>query len=125
MNVIRKLVLCLNVLCLISCATPIKNNSTKQCLNSCIQKFESCRQSCVNNCARCSATESHKSSTNYTKYIHEKQISGEFIARELNSYRDPLQCRKITCNCSADLSACKQNCTGVIQKRLEAVPFCT
>lgn len=44
--------------------------------------------------------------------------------RELNSYRDPLQCRKVTCDCLSDFAICKKGCTGVIPTKLQAVPYC-
>jgi hypothetical protein len=45
--------------------------------------------------------------------------------RGLKSYHDPLQCRKVTCNCPSDFITCNQGCTGVIQKKLRSVPYCT
>lgn len=113
---------------LISCAGHYsqlnRHGAVNQCKQLCVQKLQSCRSTCVNNCPNCCGVARVNSATNYAKYVHEQRIKGVFIARELNSYRDPLQCRKITCNCSADFSTCTQNCTGVIQKRLQAVPYC-
>jgi hypothetical protein len=42
----------------------------------------------------------------------------------LNSYRDPLQCRKVTCNCHADYQVCIQSCSGVIHKQLRVASAC-
>jgi len=123
MNSILRLLLCCLFICLSGCATQ-HMQQVKQCKAVCLQKFNECRSTCTNNCPNCSASSSHTSSTNYAKYVHQERIMGGIVARELNSYRDPLQCRKVSCNCSADLSTCAQNCTGIIQKRLEAVPYC-
>jgi hypothetical protein len=35
------------------------------------------------------------------------------VSRDLNSYRDPLQCRKVTCDCLADNNVCKASCRGL------------
>lgn len=99
--------------------------STKQCLIQCKQSFNSCSKLCVNNCATCSAKANHEMIVNYSEYVHEEQVEGGYVMRRLKSYRDPLQCRKVSCNCSADLAICEQSCTGVIHKQLRAVPYCT
>ncbi|MDP3268297.1 MAG: acyltransferase [Legionella sp.] len=96
-----------------------------QCTMMCAQRFETCNQLCTNNCKNCSASSTHTSRENFLKYMHEKRLMGGFVTRRLNSYRDPLQCRKVTCNCKADLMACKQGCTGVVRKGLQTVPYCT
>lgn len=99
--------------------------STKQCLAQCNQSFKSCSTLCVNNCATCSAKANRDMIENYSEYVHEERVEGGYVMRRLKSYRDPLQCRKVSCNCSADLSICEQSCTGVIHKQLRAVPYCT
>lgn len=130
MNTLVRLLAFTFILFAVGCNT-VKTTSVhsttpvKQCKQLCLDKFNSCTSTCVNNCRACSLESSYNSGKNYTKYVHEQQIQGEIIARELNSYRDPLKCRKITCNCSADLNTCTQGCTGVIHKRLQTVPFCT
>ena len=103
----------------------IKTQDPKQCLSLCTQRFESCKQTCVNNCAVCSASSNRSTILNYAKYVHEEQVEGGYVTRGLKSYRDPLQCRKVTCNCYADLSTCEQSCTGIIHKQLRTVPYCT
>lgn len=102
-----------------------KVNDPKLCLAQCVKRFESCKTLCVNNCALCSAKANRSMIENYSEYVHEEQVEGGFVMRGLKSYRDPLQCRKVTCNCYADLMTCEQNCTGIIHKQLRAVPYCT
>lgn len=97
----------------------------KQCKSMCAKRLDSCKLSCTDNCPRCSAEATHVAAVNYLNYIHEKEIEGGSILRVLKSYRDPLQCRKVTCNCSADFATCNQGCTGIIQKRLRSAPYCT
>ncbi len=95
-----------------------------QCNSICIQHLDFCKQNCTDNCSTCSQKSLYSSTMNYKKYVNEQKIEGQRVMRELNSYRDPLQCRKVTCNCQADFLACKQSCTRVIPKRLQAVPNC-
>jgi hypothetical protein len=129
MNFLLRLGCFLIFLSLISCVTQqkalVKTQELKQCKSMCMQRFVSCQKLCVNNCASCSAKESYMTIVNYVKYVHEEQIEGGSLMRGLKSYRDPLQCRKVTCNCYADLMTCEQSCTGIIQKQLRSVPYCT
>lgn len=117
------------LLSLTSCFLPpkvwVKTPDLKQCKAMCIQHFVSCKKLCVNNCAVCTAKASHSALVNYAEYVHVEQIEGGSVMRGLKSYRDPLQCRKVTCNCYADLGTCEQSCTGIIQKQLRSVPYCT
>ena len=128
MNSLLRVLCCVVLLYLSGCATQdktITNGQTlKQCQTICIQHLEACKQNCTNNCRNCSIKSSYTSAVNFTKYVQEKQVQGGIITRGLNSYRDPLQCRKVTCNCPSDFITCKQSCTGVIQKRLRSVPYC-
>jgi len=129
MNSLLRLLCCIAFIGLSACMTQqkteVKGQSLSQCKTICLQHLESCKQSCTNNCRTCSAGSSYTSTSNYSKYVHEKFVEGGYIARGLNSYRDPLQCRKVTCNCASDFNTCNQGCTGVIQKRLQSVPYCT
>lgn len=113
---------------LVSCTIPhpIENfKKINQCKMACQHRFNYCKKLCIDNCPSCSAFSSYTSRVNYIKYIHEEQITGGIIARGLNSYRDPLQCRKVSCSCVADLMTCNQGCTGIIQKKLKAVAYCS
>ena len=129
MNYFLRLFYCTVLIVLSGCATQqqniAKSKDVSQCLQLCEQRFESCKQQCSDNCPRCSLMASDKAAINYMEYVHDKRVQGGYVARGLNSYRDPLQCRKVTCNCTSDILTCKQGCTGVIQKRLQAVPYCT
>ncbi len=95
-----------------------------QCQTHCRKQFELCNTLCVNHCAHCNQVADESAEERYGKYVQEQEIQGETIAREVDSYRDPLKCRKVTCNCSADFTICEQGCTGIIQKQLRAKPYC-
>jgi len=129
MNSLVRVLCCIILSGLVACATDEKIQVNPQsltlCKMTCVKRFESCQKTCINSCSRCSANSSYTSRSNYLKYTHEKQIQGGFITRGLKSYRDPLQCRKVTCNCTSDFIVCNQGCVGVIQKRLRSVPYCT
>lgn len=125
-----RVICCIVLIALSGCASHqkvsvINPKSVEQCMMTCMQHHDYCKQNCVNNCPNCSAAASETAAVNLFKYVHEKQVEGGYITRGLNSYRDPLQCRKVSCNCVADLFTCKQGCTGVIQKRLRSVPLCS
>ena len=128
MNFLLRLLCCLIFLnstgCTVQQKILVKAQPQQQCLAMCVQKLASCKEICTNNCAICSSNTSLSAIKNYEKYVHEKRIEGGSVTRGLKSYRDPLQCRKVTCNCYADLSACEQNCTGITHKQLRAIPYC-
>ncbi len=94
------------------------------CKLSCQKQYASCAASCTNNCHNCKIKSTQTAGKNFQKYIHEECVKGGFIARDMNSYRDPLQCRKVSCNCCADLNICIQSCSGVINKQLKAAATC-
>ncbi|MBA2650103.1 MAG: acyltransferase [Legionella sp.] len=125
---IKWLFLGLLVTCIGSCNI---HQSDEQALNlahcqmHCRENLELCHATCSNHCAHCENSAAASAACGYDQYLQEIEVQGGIIARELNSYRDPLQCRKITCNCSADFNLCSQGCTGIIQKQLRAKPYCT
>lgn len=129
MNLLFRVLCCVLLLGLSGCIIQKKivtnHKAFNQCKSFCVQRLDSCRQYCTNSCPRCSSASTYTSTTNYLKYVHEKKIQGGYITRGLNSYRDPLQCRKVSCNCASDFNTCVQSCSGVIQKRLQSVPYCT
>ncbi len=94
------------------------------CQKNCESRVVACNKTCRNNCQQCNAYAKEKTAKSYYRYQHERYVKGEMLALELNSFRDPLQCRKTTCNCRADYQVCMQACGGVIHKRLQVTPAC-
>lgn len=129
MNSFLRLICCIVLIGLSGCATEqqrfAKSEQVKQCQRLCVQRFEFCKQNCTESCPKCAAAADHKAITNFLEYLHEKRVQGGYVTRRLKSYRDPLQCRKVSCSCLSDFITCKQGCTGVIQKQLRSVPYCT
>jgi hypothetical protein len=116
------------LLSLISCAAHHTTTPTKatysMCKASCDVRARECNKTCRNSCPQCTAYADQSTSESYLYYQHEQYVKGGIIARELKSYRDPLQCRKTTCNCPADYNVCIQACGGVVRKRLQVTPVC-
>ena len=115
-------------ICLVACAshkvvvTPDKSPAV--CKKTCHNRLKTCQQACHNNGAKCTFTENQSTVRRYGRYMNEQCVQGGIIMRDLQSYRDPLQCRKTTCNCWADYHVCAQSCSGVIHKRLQIAPAC-
>lgn len=121
MNCIYRIVVLSLMIFMLGCTyqkSTVSPQSIKQCTMGCIQQLDLCKKTCINNCPNCSAASTCTATKNYQRYVHQKRIEGGIITRELNSYRDPLQCRKVTCNCPMDFITCKQGCTGIIHKQL-------
>ncbi len=100
-------------LLIVSCAQGIKNHDIyqiKQCKLSCQQKNIICRKLCYDNCFNCIKIDCKKAKRSYNEYVREQFIVSGIIVRRLNSYRDPLQCLKTTCDCCADYRVCQQSC---------------
>lgn len=101
-----------------------RKQDTAICLLSCQQARQVCQQACLDNCPRCMRITQQSTLNRYRHYQTEQNIQGEFVRRQLQSYRDPLQCRKMTCDCTADYRVCAQSCTGVIRKHLQIGQSC-
>lgn len=112
MDLFLKSIFFIAVFTLSACSVEYKANliTAKQCNSNCANKFNYCKQHCDNSCVNCCDRAKQEAWLNYRKYVVQSQIKGNEIKRELNSYRDPLQCRKVTCDCLADLQSCKQSC---------------
>lgn len=124
MAVITRVIVSLILILLVSCAQHQTTPDQIICEQECAKRFESCCALCVNNCKNCSMCTTQSAAKSYNKYKKRQCIQGEMMARELQSYRDPLQCRKTTCACHADYRVCMQSCAGVIHKRLQVPPTC-
>lgn len=99
-----------------------KSNECK--ISSCLPRYNTCMQQCKDSCRTCHQSSQQSASRHYFRYKHEHHVTGEFIGRELKSYRDQLQCRKVSCNCIDDYSVCAQSCEGEIHKRLQVSSIC-
>lgn len=123
-----RIVFFLSLLALASCVHYNTTSHTPKeialCKASCLERANVCSQSCNNNCEQCRAKEYRATVNNYMDWKQGQLIQGKAVSRELNSFRDPLQCRKTTCNCPADYTICMQSCGGIIHKQLQVAPLC-
>lgn len=104
--------------------TMMSSPAVKQCQAACIKQHKICQTKCTDNCPSCSLSATKEARKHYKQYVHEELVEGNLITRDLQSYRDPLKCRKTSCNCYTDLMTCQQSCTGIIQKQLRPAPYC-
>ncbi|MDF1646472.1 MAG: hypothetical protein P1U61_05800 [Legionellaceae bacterium] len=96
----------------------------RACINQCGIKKTACESRCTDSCKRCERKEHAKMVKDYKTYINEQAVQGKRVALQLQSFRDPLQCRKTSCDCPADYRICVGECRGKIRKYLQITPFC-
>jgi hypothetical protein len=124
MHIIHRLFITTLILLMVSCSHQKMTIEQKQCVNQCTITQQACNKSCTNSCNDCAKDNNCTAVKAYSQYVHQQAVQCQRVARNLQSYRDPLKCRKTTCNCVADFLTCKQNCAGVIHKRLQVSPAC-
>lgn len=96
----------------------------QSCVQMCVKKQQHCQALCRNNCKNCQRVQAVQSKHSWCTYAHERKVMGDVLFRQLNSYKDPLQCQKVTCNCQADFMVCEQSCKGSIRKTLTVLRQC-
>jgi hypothetical protein len=124
--IVSRVILCCITLMLFSCSA-YKNfmeiqHAKAECHHTCQDKLSKCLVVCHNNKRDCSVSAHLHAGRQYGKYLNEQSIQGKDQILELNSFRDPLQCQKTTCECLADARVCRQFCDGKIRKRFQVVP---
>ncbi|OGV51556.1 MAG: hypothetical protein A3F46_09230 [Legionellales bacterium RIFCSPHIGHO2_12_FULL_42_9] len=68
-------------------------------LSSCAAPYYTkCRISCSN----CNSYALTVATKKYKNFVQEQTIQSGVITRSINSYRDPLECRKTACNCNEE-----------------------
>lgn len=88
----------------------IDKQQVKQCILRCEQRLDNCLKKCHDHCENCIRKSNLTTENSYDRYINEQKIQGAGVIRQLNSYRDPLKCRKLTCNCKLDYKLCSNLC---------------
>lgn len=92
--------------------------------NACAKQLADCRLLCEDNCQNCINKSINSAVKSYNRYVQEQKTQGGMVIQQLKSYRDPLQCRKISCSCMADYNVCLQGRSGIIHKRLQVNTAC-
>lgn len=96
----------------------------RACIAECQTQKAACQSRCSTSCKQCQADADSSMIKRYKTYVHEQCVQGERVALQLQSFRDPLQCRKTSCDCLADHRVCVGACRGTIRKSLQVTPFC-
>ena len=128
MNILLRISIGLVMVFLISCSS-YKNHivyekELKTCKMQCSAVLAQCNQICVNNCTNCTRIANENALQRFNVYKNKQIVEGKKLVLELNSFKDPLQCRKITCSCKDDFQVCVQSCQGRIHKNLKVVAAC-
>lgn len=123
MQAIFRCIICLFLVLPIGCW---QHSTAEQvaCKMTCKQRLDRCISLCQDCCGKCSLRSTAAATGSYNQYKREQCVQGKSIVRQLQSFRDPLKCRKTTCECSADYDVCMQSSSGVIHKQLQVVPAC-
>jgi len=98
-----------------------ENAQTTKCKQICRQHWRQCGVDCKRDAMHCAVAQSNAMAREYAVYMQQQIVQGRSIALEQDAFRDPLFCRKLTCDCDADKLVCMQICAGKIRQRLEPV----
>ena len=96
-----------------------KIKAHQHCAKACKTRMHFCNKFCRNDPAQCKRWADASATVHFGHYRQEKLIQGEPIGSELQGFRDPLACKKVSCDCLADFDLCIQTCQGNIHKRLQ------
>ncbi|MDF1827082.1 MAG: hypothetical protein P1U39_02265 [Legionellaceae bacterium] len=125
---VRIMVVACALLGLLSCTSNPKDVAEAQekraCEQICLKNQQSCLRTCDDSCKACQVRENEKMEQRYKTYVDEQCEQGKRVALQLQSFRDPLQCRKSSCDCPADYRVCMSACAGPVYKRLQVTPVC-
>ena len=116
-KICNRIISTLLFLLLISCVSLENQRYIRACKDICQQQSLKCQNLCNNDARHCQAIVMDKTLESYSKYVHQQRVQANDIALELQSFRNPLQCKKITCDCLADLRMCVKFCNVHIKDR--------
>ena len=100
------------------------SQEARTCKVRCQVAYERCQEQCHDACKPCVQQGNEQATAAYKRYHHERCVQGKTIVRQLQSYCNPLECRKTSCDCPADYRMCVEGCSGEIHKRLQVLPTC-
>lgn len=128
MNNLSRIVVCLLLILTASCSYYshyVENEQKyKACHLDCLAKKDHCNAICRNNCKECTGLADLQAAKRFKDYKHRRTVQKKLVDLELQSFKDPLQCRKVTCSCQDDFRVCAQACKGKIKKNLKAKAVC-
>ena len=89
------------------------------CEQRCDTRLVQCQEHCHDSCQTCTQQAKAITEKYYQHYWQGRCVEGKRPILQLQSYHDPLQCRKKSCDCAADYRVCRSACRGSIPKRLQ------
>lgn len=128
-----KLFIIISVFLLASCAAKYekyyefqvpKTKPIEQCVQICQKTKDNCSKMCTNDSQLCKKNQMKQAELAYDSYVREMRVAGNGINRDLNSFYDPLQCSKISCDCERDYRACYKMCGGEVIVKQRCVANC-
>jgi hypothetical protein len=105
--------------CMSSVDLAAQRHERQVCEHRCDTRAQQCQTQCRDNRDSCAQQVQANTKKNYKAYRNGRCIEGKIPILELQSFRDPLQCLKKTCDCADDYRVCKRACSGIIDKRLQ------
>jgi len=110
----------------VSTAKLIEQRHLRQvCEHRCDVRAVQCQAQCQDDCHLCTDEAKLTAKKYYQRYLHVRCVEGKMPVLRLQSYHDPLQCVKKTCNCADDYRVCMVACSGSIHKSLQhETPCC-
>lgn len=91
------------------------------CYQDCKVRQWQCAAVCDQDSKLCNAKAEAIAGVHFNHYRHQQCVKGEGMTLELDSFRDPLACLKMSCECKQDYRICVQLCQNDIYKRLQTV----
>ena len=104
-------------LLLVSCVSPNDQREIHACKDVCQHKSQNCQKVCGDDGRHCLENVMTHTKESYARYVAQQRVQAKDIALELQSFRDPLQCKKITCDCLADARLCAKACNVHLKDR--------
>ena len=95
-----------------------------KCVQICHETKTNCSKMCNNDTQLCQRNQLDHATIAYQSYIKERKVEGDVINRDLNSFYDPLQCSKVSCDCERDYRACYKMCGGKVITKQRCVENC-
>lgn len=84
------------------------------CDAGCRAALTTCNQECQNSCQLCKKHTQRMTDRRYRIYVARQKAQGLPVIQMRDAYKDPLRCKKVTCDCASDYDICKQLCTGKV-----------
>ncbi len=96
----------------------------QQCIEQCALTRDQCYDNCGPDLSTCQARVANEARRAYERYVLEQETLEKPIARDLNSFNNPLQCAQEACQCDRDYRACYELCGGRIHKTEVCIKNC-